>query len=676
MLPLLLSLALNLVPCQAAETPQAEPTISTAPLDEQLEDFHQLRRQGLTDPKEAISRLHSIGRIGSKDAVDALLHLIPKLDGELQLAAVHAVTLNGSDYAHDKLRFLSRSRTQPDVRRQACIDLAKGSADDLKYLRDSRLKKEKDLQIRGEVLRNLIDLDYPKLDKVVLKAAKSKDNLYAGVGVYGIGKLHLERGLRTVESYLTSPDIQLRLESFRALTTFGGEESFRTLLSAYAHANNLALRPDIKILLERATTIPEVNVLIREGLTHENLEVVGASASALSIAAERQPELAAPALLKLLDHSNERIRDYAIEGLVRAHPDSVVEVLLTQLGNDSPRTRTTAAWALSQIGDLPASLAAHLLLLINDSRSAIRLHVVTALRRFPASNEAFQGALHMLQDSQWSVRAAAVETLVQFRRTESIGPLVDRVDAELGRVQDDAVEALCQLSGEDFGPARNIWRKWYEDLPQDYVLPDRATAEEHLAKRRERQAKGHDSIATSVYHGIQVPKGGVVFVMDISGSMMEPYGDGETFYQHFSNALIDTIAMLNDQTQFNIILFSGGVKQWKETLVDGTQENAQEARIFLEDVRPEGPTNLYSALMTALEFEDVQTIFLLTDGDPTFGRVVLPDAILVELERANRDRKVVINTIAAGDVRAEFLAELANDNGGSAVDLTENAKKD
>ena len=130
----------------------------------------------------------------------------------------------------------------------------------------------------------------------------------------------------------------------------------------------------------------------------------------------------------------------------------------------------------------------------------------------------------------------------------------------------------------------------------------------------------------------------------------------------------------DDTVQFNVILFSGGVRVWSEFLVEGSPDNAAKARAFLVNVRPDGPTNLFGALMTALSFQDVQTIFLLTDGNPTFGRVVLPSAILVELERVNRDRHVVINTIAAGDVRAEFLAELATRNGGKAVDLTDPRK--
>lgn len=669
MLPYLLSLALTLLPTQAAgdQQPVSTPAVS---LDQQLAEFAQLRRVR-AQPTEAVACLHAIGERGTDEAVDALLRLLSRLEGELAQAAVHGIALCDTPYAFDKLRILSRDRAHPEVRRQACIDLSRGSEEDLLFLRDKRLSKEKDLQIRGEILRRLIDRDVPRLDRVVLKAAKSKDKLYASVGVYGVGKLKLEKGLRLVEDYLTDPDLQLRLESFRALATFGGAESFRTLVRAYSHANNLALQPDIEKLLQAATTLGEVDVLIEDGLSHESIEVVGACASAVSIAAEVQPDRCAPELLKLLAHTSPRIRDYAIEGLVRAHPDAVVSTLIQQLGHEHPKTRTTAAWALARLGNLPADLAPQLILLCEDARAPIRLHAVDALKSFPDSEDAFRAALARLDDSNWSVRATAIATLLPFRRPESIGPLVTRVEEETGRVRDDAVDALCLLTGEDFGPALNIWSKWYADLPERFLLPSEEEAAKRLADLRARRAEGHQSIVTQTYHGVQVPQGGVVFVMDVSGSMMEPYKTGLTFYEHFSTALADTIELLDDSVRFNIVLFSSGVQVWKEQLTPGSKANANDARMFLEGIRPEGPTNLYGALMTALNFPDVQTIFLLTDGDPTFGRVVVPSAILAELERVNRDRHVVINTIAAGDVRADFLADLAVGNGGATVDLTE-----
>lgn len=666
MLAYLLSLALTLVPTQEPGDP---PAAAIQSLDQQLEAFDRLRR--LRAPSsEKIACLHAIGARGDRGGVDALMRLLGRLEGELAQAAVHGIALNGTPYANLKLRMLARDRTHPEVRRQACLDLARGTHDDLLFLRDKRLPKEKDLLIRGELLRNLIDREVEGLDQVVLKAARSRDNLYASVGVYGIGKLRLTKGLRLVEGCLNDPDLQLRLASMRALADFGGAESYRTLLRAYARPKNLALRPDIEKLLHQATRPTEIEVLIEEGLDDSNEEVVGACAAAVASAAAEHPELCTSALLSLLEHRTPAIRDFAIEGLVRARPEGVVPVLAEHLAHDHPGTRATAAWALARIGDLPPTLAPELIRLTEDESSAIRLHAVDALRSYPTSEEAFRATLACLEDQSWSVRSAAIASLLPFRRLESLGPLLTRATVEQGRVRDEAVEALCLLSGQDFGPTVAIWNRWHADLSANYALPSAEEAEARLADLRTRRARGHQSVVAQTYHGLQVPQGGVVFVMDISGSMTQPYSAGISFYDHFSTALATTIGMLDEKVQFNIVLFSSGVRVWHENLVPASPGTAQAARRFLADVRPNGPTNLHAALMTALSLDEVQTIFLLTDGDPTFGRIVVPEAILTELERVNRDRNVVIHTIAAGDVRADFLADLASGNGGEAVDLT------
>ena len=307
MLAYLLSLALTLVPTQEPGDP---PAAAIQSLDQQLEAFDRLRR--LRAPSsEKIACLHAIGARGDRGGVDALMRLLGRLEGELAQAAVHGIALNGTPYANLKLRMLARDRTHPEVRRQACLDLARGTHDDLLFLRDKRLPKEKDLLIRGELLRNLIDREVEGLDQVVLKAARSRDNLYASVGVYGIGKLRLTKGLRLVEGCLNDPDLQLRLASMRALADFGGAESYRTLLRAYARPKNLALRPDIEKLLHQATRPTEIEVLIEEGLDDSNEEVVGACAAAVASAAAEHPELCTSALLSLLEHRTPAIRDFA-----------------------------------------------------------------------------------------------------------------------------------------------------------------------------------------------------------------------------------------------------------------------------------------------------------------------------------------------------------------------------
>ena len=45
------------------------------------------------------------------------------------------------------------------------------------------------------------------------------------------------------------------------------------------------------------------------------------------------------------------------------------------------------------------------------------------------------------------------------------------------------------------------------------------------------------------------------------------------------------------------------------------------ARTFIEELESKGPTNLYAALQRAFEQDEVDTIFVLTDGRPSSGSV-------------------------------------------------------
>ena len=88
-----------------------------------------------------------------------------------------------------------------------------------------------------------------------------------------------------------------------------------------------------------------------------------------------------------------------------------------------------------------------------------------------------------------------------------------------------------------------------------------------------------------------------------------------------------------------------------------------------------GATNLYGALKAALSFENVQTIFVMTDGNPSYGEYQLEDSILAEVARINRDRMIQIHTIVAGNAKAEFMLDLASANGGESIDLTKAKEK-
>lgn len=619
-----------------------------------------------------VNQLHAIGRLGTVEAAQALAQRLVTLERPLRGAAVHGIAFGRSPEARALLQELAEDK-QADVRRQAARELADGSPAEQEWLRDKRLKKEKETANRAELLHLLLERDVAGLESAVIAAAKEKDKLLLGVGIYGLGRLKLDKQRKLVESRLGDADVVVREKCFATLADFGGEASWKLLLEAYADARNLPLRPKLQIQLRRAKTKDEINVLVKEGLNHRDEEIVAAAIDAIAYAAERQPELCGPLLIKMLAHSNSDIRTSAVEGIVRARPEGAIRELIKRLDHEDFKTRTDATWALAQLGDLPPEAEAKFILMTEDDRPSVRLHATDALKWYPQSEAALQALLRRFDDDLWSIRSAAVATALVFRRVETIAPLVKLVEQERGRVRDDAVHALERLTGEEFGPLVGNWKKWLADRPSDFALP---TAEQALAMVEARKAArqaGRDVTAAqkAEYHGIAVPRGGVVFILDISGSMEQNrISKQQNFFEYFNAALIETLQRLDTDTDFNVIVFSDRVRVWKDTLMPGNAQNIADAIQFLRSTRPGGPTNIYESLLGAFEFLETQTIFLMTDGEPTVGPITETDAIVAEITHINRDRRIVINTIAAGQAKREFLEELAAANGGQAVDLT------
>lgn len=619
-----------------------------------------------------VDRLHEIGGLNTEEAAVALGELVPTLEPPLRGAAVHGIGLCRVPGARAALQTYAEAK-ENDVRRQAVRELADGSEEELEWLRDKRLKKEKETGNRAELLHLLLERDLPGLDAAVVDAAKEKEKLLVGVGIYGLGRLKLTKHRKIVEDHLGDGDVVVREKCFTTLADFGGADSWRSLIESYADARNLSLRNKIQVQLRRAKTKEEIAVLLKDGVTHKEEAVVAAAIDAVAYAAEHQPEMCGPVLLKMLASSNADIRTSAIEGIVRARPAGAIAELVKRLDHDDFKTRTDATWALAQLGDLPPAAEAKFVEMTNDERPSVRLHATDALKWYPKSELALKALMARFEDDLWSIRSAAVATALIFRRTETLTPLVRLLEREKGRVRDDALAALMTMTGEDFGPITQNWSKWLADRPAGYVMP---TAEEALAVIAKREASRQNTVdntkaARSEYHGIAVPRGGVVFILDISGSMeMNRVSKEQNFFEFFSEALIETVQRLDTDTDFNLIVFSDRVSVWKDKLVPGDAQNIADAIAFVRDTRAGGPTNIYESLTGAFEFLETQTIFLMTDGEPTVGPIVETDAIIAEITHMNRDRRIVINTIAAGQAKAEFLADLASANGGQAVDLT------
>ncbi len=181
-------------------------------------------------------------------------------------------------------------------------------------------------------------------------------------------------------------------------------------------------------------------------------------------------------------------------------------------------------------------------------------------------------------------------------------------------------------------------------------------------------ANSYDGIklGRNQYYGIDIHAKRLLFMLDQSGSMNEFAASG-TRLMSAKHQLVDAINGLPEDAEFGILFFDEVVRPWREELVYATEENKQEAFQFIRKIQAGKSTNTYEALRRALEFDDqLETLFLLTDGKPTAGKIISPGGIISDILRRNQMRHLTINTIgiAVEGKTESFLRTLSEKTNG------------
>jgi len=154
----------------------------------------------------------------------------------------------------------------------------------------------------------------------------------------------------------------------------------------------------------------------------------------------------------------------------------------------------------------------------------------------------------------------------------------------------------------------------------------------------------------------------LTFVVDVSGSMR-----GQKMEQARA-AGRQMLASLEPQDRFRIIDFSTDVRTFASGFTTATRRNIDEAMRYLDDLRPDGSTNISGALEEALDTSSddsrVPIVFFVTDGEPTVGERNA-DRIAALASRL-RGRARVFTFGVGSDVNSTLVEQLAVDGRGTA----------
>ncbi len=272
---------------------------------------------------------------------------------------------------------------------------------------------------------------------------------------------------------------------------------------------------------------------------------------------------------------------------------------------------------------------------------------------------AIEQAQHIVTAKEWELRSVAYRYLTRYRALASIPILIARVDKEDGRLEVELNNALFALTGVRCW-RRTEWDAWWRKNQKTHALPDAATV-----------AAGGDSVggSTAAYYGIPLVSKRTVFLLDTSGSMMQKVGTDRqrTRLSEAVRQLRNVVEALPADQLFNVMVYAGDVHAIWTAMHKATADDRKLALDLLAKVGiGPGGTNIHAALELAFQDADVDTIYLLTDGEPTVGMIVDIGELADQVRRWNYSRQIVVHGIAVGGHSA-LLQRLAAESGGQYV---------
>jgi hypothetical protein len=398
-------------------------------------------------------------------------------------------------------------------------------------------------------------------------------------------------------------------------------------------------RPHEKVFALLATVHldnPKLLKKIRTGLADRSFEVRRTTARVL---AERGDRGSLPALMAILDKP-------ITPGDLRV----AIEAVGTLKGNDTAWTTRLKTW----IGNAD-----------RDMRNA-------ALSQLATSTAGVDALVTALQHADWTTRLIAIKGLEALRDKRAVPALINVLAREEGRMKVATADALWSLTAKVFEDNVSRWQTWWDKEGNAFSVISQDDLKA-AAKERELRRLRQTTVATAKFFGIRIVSHRVIFIIDTSGSMVEPVPGHKigkrvaTRIEIAKRELLQCIDNLEPNALFNIFAFSSGLDRWVPKSLGVTSGHTRDkARVWVERLGAGGGTNLYDSIQIAFGDPDVDTIFIMSDGEPTVGEVIDQHRIRENVKFWNKNRGIKLHTIAVGG-SLEVLEWLAKDSGGRYV---------
>ncbi len=340
---------------------------------------------------------------------------------------------------------------------------------------------------------------------------------------------------------------------------------------------------------------------------------------------------------------------------------------------------------------LPKALPVFLRIIAPKKPNDITLYaeperIVAALQgivKFPEQPEAVvrQIGTYLSPDAPLMIRGNAAQTLSGMKSPIAVEALIGSVGDK--DIEEDVLGALYRLTGHKFDTDAAQWKAWWDKEGKTAGLKMLPLEDMKGFLTARRLFPKEDPINAESFYGMAFNAKRALFVLDRSGSMS---GSRMTKLQDQMAALLDQIQASGRAVHYAIITFDDTADSSlnKSALLDNNEADHKKATRFVRRMEADGGTAMNEALRHAeenfLSKHNLDTIFFLTDGDPSDGK---PEDVLALALTLHETFRVKFNTIRIGGESAvaappgmglqaaELLQRMASETGGTFVQVSE-----
>jgi hypothetical protein len=183
---------------------------------------------------------------------------------------------------------------------------------------------------------------------------------------------------------------------------------------------------------------------------------------------------------------------------------------------------------------------------------------------------------------------------------------------------------------------------------------------------------------TGVFFGLPVDSDHVAFLIDRGATMASPAPSGKgSKMDEVMEELGRTLRSLPSGTRFNVYSYANNVNSWEKKPKETGEKAIASALEYLKSQPLAGRKDIWGALQSVLSDADIDTVYLMSDGEPEEGLYVHYNRVVDHIKRIEPLRKLVIHTVHVSDPSwsagtAEWyrsqLREIAKATGGKYVE--------